>query len=76
MLSVLLPGSKKIADFGKIVDEIRQTALKTGLKNLLADGMEKIREGLTTLNELSVFLDENFFAEMFPKNKISLRITK
>ena len=54
------------------IDEIRQTALRNGLKNLLFDGMEKVHSGLTTLNELAIFSDESFFAEMFSEKERDL----
>lgn len=38
------------------LDKIRETALKRGLKTLLSDGLEKIREGLTTLEEVQAAL--------------------
>ena len=34
------------------LDKIREAALKNGLKTLAADGLEKVRAGLTTLEEV------------------------
>jgi len=42
------------------LDKIQETALESGLKTLLVDGVEKVRQGLTTLEELQIILGENF----------------
>ena len=42
------------------LDKIQTAALEGGLKTLLVDGVEKVREGLTTLEELQTILGENF----------------
>lgn len=44
--------------YSRDLEKIRETALKNGLKTLVADGMEKIRAGLTTLEELQIILGE------------------
>lgn len=40
------------------LDKIRATALENGLKTLTRDGLEKILEGLTTLEEVQKFSDD------------------
>lgn len=40
------------------LDKIRSTALENGLKTLTEDGLEKVREGLTTLEEVQKFSDD------------------
>ena len=45
----------------KSLDEIQTAALEGGLKTLLADGIEKISEGLTTFDELQNILGEKIF---------------
>ncbi len=40
------------------LDKIRSTALENGLKTLTEDGLEKVREGLTTLEEVKKFSDD------------------
>ena len=42
------------------LDKIQTAALEGGLKTLLVDGVEKVREGFTTLEELQTILGENF----------------
>ena len=44
--------------YSKDLEKIRQTALKNGLKTLAVDGVEKVRAGLTTLEELQIILGE------------------
>lgn len=43
------------------LDKIRAAALKNGLKTLAADGLQKVREGLTTLEEVRQILGAEFF---------------
>lgn len=45
----------------KDLDKIRMAALDGGLKTLSADGLQKIREGLTTLEEVRQILGAEFF---------------
>ena len=45
------------------LDKIRSTALANGMKTLLADGIEKVRLGLTTLEEVQLALGESIFFE-------------
>lgn len=44
----------------KDLDEIKTSALKSGLKTLADDALEKISAGLTTINEVRRVLGENF----------------
>jgi type II secretory ATPase GspE/PulE/Tfp pilus assembly ATPase PilB-like protein len=44
--------------YSRDLEKIRQTALKGGLKTLATDGIEKVRAGLTTLEELQIILGE------------------
>ena len=41
------------------LDEIFEAALEGGLKTLLADGVEKVQAGLTTLEEIQIILGES-----------------
>ena len=43
------------------LDKIQESALEGGLKTLLADGVEKVRAGLTTPEELQIIFGEKFF---------------
>ena len=42
------------------LDRIRAAALSSGLKTLREDGLEKVRAGLTTLEELQVISEDGF----------------
>ena len=44
--------------YSRDLEKIRQTALNNGLKTLAADGIEKVRAGLTTLDELQIILGD------------------
>lgn len=44
--------------YSRDLEKIRETALQNGLKTLAVDGAEKIRAGLTTLEELQIILGE------------------
>ena len=45
----------------KDLDKIRESAIEGGLKTLAADGLQKVREGLTTLEEVQQILGAEFF---------------
>ncbi len=63
-LQEILIVDKKIRELilnSRDLDKIQETALENGLKTLLVDGVEKVRAGLTTLEELQTILGENFF---------------
>ena len=47
--------------YSRDLEKIRKTALKGGLKTLAADGVEKVRAGLTTLDELQIILGSEDF---------------
>ncbi len=58
-LHEILSVDKKIRDlilYSRNLDEIRSAAVEGGLKDLAADGLEKIRAGSTTLEELQKIL--------------------
>ena len=60
-LHEILRVKKSVRDlilYSRDLEKIRRTALKNGLKTLSADGMEKVRAGLTTLEELQIILGE------------------
>jgi len=42
------------------VSELRKTALQSGLKTLLMDGLEKCHAGITTVEEIARMVDETF----------------
>jgi type II secretory ATPase GspE/PulE/Tfp pilus assembly ATPase PilB-like protein len=44
--------------YSRDLEKIRETALKNGLKTLAVDGIEKVRAGLTTLEELQIILGD------------------
>ena len=44
--------------YSRDLEKIRQTSLSNGLKTLAADGIEKVRAGLTTLEELQIILGD------------------
>lgn len=64
-LHEILNIDKKIRDLilnSKDLEKIRTTALEGGLKNLSADGLQKVLDGLTTLAEVRQVLGaENFY---------------
>ena len=47
--------------YSRDLDKIREAALKAGLETLADDGIEKIRAGLTTLEEVQRILGEELF---------------
>ena len=58
-LHEILTVNKNISElilFSRDLEKIRQTALNDGLKTLAVDGVEKVRAGLTTLEELQIIL--------------------
>ena len=50
------------------LNKIRTAALENGLKNLAADGLQKVRNGLTTLEEVRQILGADFFDELLHEN--------
>ena len=52
---------KKISElilYSKNLEEIHNAAINGGLKVLAVDGLEKVRAGLTTLEELQIILGD------------------
>ena len=47
--------------YSRDLDKIREAALKAGLETLADDGIEKVRAGLTTLEEVQRILGEELF---------------
>ena len=50
--------------YSKDLDKIRATALESGLETLAVDSTEKIRAGLTTLEEVQRVLGEEGLGSM------------
>ena len=60
-LHEILSVDKKISElilYSRDLEKIRRAAIEGGLKSLAADGLEKVRAGLTTLDELERILGE------------------
>lgn len=63
-LHEILQVKKSVKDlilYSRNLDKIREAAMETGLETLAFDGIEKIRAGLTTLEELQRVLGEENF---------------
>lgn len=63
-LHEILRAEKNIRDLilnSRDLEKIRAAALEGGLKTLAADGLQKVREGLTTLEEVRQILGAEFF---------------
>ena len=60
-LHEILTVDKKISElilYSRDLEKIHNAALANGLKSLLVDGLEKVRAGLTTFDELQIILGE------------------
>ena len=60
-LHEILKVDKNISElilYSRDLEKIRETARKNGLKTLATDGVEKVRAGLTTLEELQIILGD------------------